>query len=102
MIFAALDEAATKGQLILVNGGMCRWHRRRDGVVVIREIIVLPELRRRGIARGMVATIRQCQVGLPVEAKCPQAYTSNAFWSGLGFRLVECDGKVNRWRLDPN
>lgn len=36
-----MSEAADKGELILVDGGMCRYHRRRDGVVVVREILVL-------------------------------------------------------------
>lgn len=31
MIFVALSEAAQKGKLLLVDGGMLRFHLRRDG-----------------------------------------------------------------------
>lgn len=55
MIFAALKEAAERGELLLVEGGLCRWHRRRDGIVVIREIIVLPPHRRKGVGRALAA-----------------------------------------------
>lgn len=51
MIFTVLSEAADRGELILVPDGLCRYHRRRDGVVVIHEILVLPFRRRGGIGR---------------------------------------------------
>ncbi len=37
MIFEALYESAKRGELLLVEGGMCRWHLRRDGVLVIHR-----------------------------------------------------------------
>jgi hypothetical protein len=51
MIFVALEEAASKGQLLLIDGGMCRFHKRKDGVTVIREIIVLPTRRKQGVGQ---------------------------------------------------
>jgi hypothetical protein len=42
VIFAALNEAAERGELLLTVGGLCRFHLRRDGVVVIRELLVVP------------------------------------------------------------
>ena len=39
MIFETLYESAQRGELLLVNGGMCHWHLRRDGQLTIREII---------------------------------------------------------------
>jgi hypothetical protein len=30
MIFEALHDAAKRGELLLVSGGFCHWHLRRD------------------------------------------------------------------------
>ena len=51
MIYQALSEAADKGELLLINGGMCRFHIRKDGQCTIREIIVLPDHRCRRLGR---------------------------------------------------
>ena len=99
MIFAALVEAATKGELILCEGGMCRWHLRRDKIVVIREIIVLPEQRRQGIGRALVNAIQARNPGAVLLAKCPREYSSNSFWPRLGFVLTAQGERVNEWRL---
>ncbi len=100
MIFAALSEAMQKGELILRQGGLCHWHRRKDGVVVIREILVLPSMRRAGLGRSMLDEARTSSPGYTaVVAKCPAAYESgNAFWAGMGFtKTGEKDG-VNVWQ----
>lgn len=102
MIFAALNEAADRGELLLVAGGMCRFHRRRDGVVVVREIVVLPTHRRAGVGRALIETVRKRFPEAPIEAKCPLGYASNWFWVKMGFELIDTVGKVNVWRLDPN
>lgn len=99
MLFVALTEAADKGELVLVNGGMCRFHRRRDGVVTIREILVLPGFRRLGIGRRMVEHIIQTCPASPVVARCPIEYESNKFWDAMGFRL-DSGEKVNLWRWE--
>lgn len=98
MIFAPLNEAADRGELILVNGGMCRYHLRKDGVTVIREIIVLPCHRRHGIGRRMVGMVIRNTDG-PVVARCPATYESNAFWKSIGFTLDRREGDVNVWVL---
>lgn len=36
MIFAALLESSDRNELVLVDGGLCRWHKRKDESVVIR------------------------------------------------------------------
>lgn len=100
MIFAALDEAARKDELLIVEGGLLRYHQRRDGWVVIREIIVLPEYRGEGIGRMLVERVR-CRHRLPMRAKCPVVYPSNAFWKAIGFKLVREEKGVNVWECQP-
>ena len=68
MIFAAMSEAADRGELILVPDGMCRWHLRRDGVVVIREILVLPFRRGAGVGRRMVDLVGWKNPGRTIRA----------------------------------
>jgi GNAT superfamily N-acetyltransferase len=99
MIFVALNESAEKGELILVDGGMCRFHLRRDGALVIREVIVLPAARRKGIGSKIVHWACKTHRGI-VIAKCPKAYEANAFWEALGFSLVREANGINEWRLD--
>jgi GNAT superfamily N-acetyltransferase len=105
MIFAALTEAADRGELLLTDGGMCRFHRRRDAVVVVLEVIVLPERRGEGIGRRLVGEVIARAGRAAVRAKCPTRYTSNGFWRHMGFRLAGQErtrsGFVNRWEYSP-
>ncbi len=85
MIFAILNEAANKGDLILVDGGMVHFTVRRDRVVTIHEIIVLPRMRRKGIAQKMIRQLQDENPGYRLRALCPVGYESNKFWEGIGF-----------------
>jgi len=100
VILVALSEAADCGELLLVEGGLCRFHKRRDGVVVVRELLVLPDCRRKGIGRALVAAVRQKHPGALIRAVCPAKYEANRFWEALGFRIVSYrppDGKLVVW-----
>lgn len=97
MIFAALAEAAEKDELILVADGFCRFHKRRDGVVVIREILVLPLRRRTGIGRRLLRHVMDKNPGNTLLAKCPASYLSNGWWSHMGFHKV-AEGEINTWQ----
>ena len=99
MIFAALDEAASRGELLLVPDGLCRFHRRRDGVVVVREILVLPFRRRTGVGRRLIQDVLARARGSPVQARCPVKYeAANRFWAAMGFTLVSESKGVNLWQ----
>lgn len=103
MIFAALSEAAERGELLLAANALCRYHRRRDGVLVIREILVLPHARRTGIGRRLVRQVQDTSLASPLVVRCPVGLPANGFWMALGFRLVEATVKgVNVWRRDPS
>jgi len=97
MIFAALNEAADHGELLLVAGGLCRFHRRRDGTVTLRELLVLPECRRQGIGRSLVEAVVHRHPGARLLARCPVSYASNGFWPKVGFRLLHGTEGVNVW-----
>lgn len=85
MIFSALNDAAQRGELLLVHGAMCHFHRRQDGQLTIREIIVLPEYQRLGIG----TTILNRLVALPgvtrIVAKCPADLPANRWYERRGF-----------------
>jgi GNAT superfamily N-acetyltransferase len=105
VIFEALHEAAERGELVLVDGGLCRFHLRRDGVCVIREIIVLPFSRRQGIGRSLVAEARG--TAQTVLARCPASSPANGFWLALGFTLLTVErtrkgDPLNVWRWEPS
>ncbi len=99
MIFAALSEAAERGELLLTRDGMCRWHKRRDGIVVIREILILPFRRRTGLGRQIVVELLALCQHATVLARCPAGYESNRFWEGLGFVCERQKAGVNEWWL---
>ncbi len=98
MIFVALNDAAQRGELILVDGGMCRFHLRRDGVCTIHEIIVEPKLRRLGIGRRLLAEVCFRCPGAMLRASCPADYDSNGFWRHMGFVRVSGTEKINLWQ----
>ena len=101
MIFVALNEAADRGELLLVDGGLCRFHKRRDGVVVIHEILVLPARRKDGIGRSLVDAVRDRFPTAILRALCPKEYDSNRFWERLGFVHVSTTERANVWLLNP-
>lgn len=105
MIYQALVEAADRGTLLLVEGGVCRYYVRRDGVAVIREILVLPSHRKRGVGRAMLAEVRVRHPRATLRARCPASNaTARFFYQKLGFRIVATaklgthDG-LNTWEL---
>jgi ribosomal protein S18 acetylase RimI-like enzyme len=104
MIFETLYGSATKEELILVEGGLCHWHLRKDGQLTIREIIVLPEYQRQGIGTAMLEELKT-KGATSIFAKCPvDLISGNAWYEKHGFTLegiekTRTGRKINLWRL---
>ena len=101
MIFVALSEAADANELLLVDGGLCRFHKRRDGAVTIRELLVLPSHRRKGIGRRLVIEVCNRNPRAVIQATCPGEYEANKFWEAMGFAIAaykQPDGRMVLWQ----
>ena len=99
VIFESLHDSAERGELILIDGGYCRWHLRRDGVITIYEILST----RPGAGAAMLAQLIARQP-VAIVAKCPADLPSNAWYLRRGFELSATEttrsGRVlNVWRL---
>jgi GNAT superfamily N-acetyltransferase len=104
MIFESLMESARRDELILVDGGLCHWHLRRDGQLTIREIIVLPRKRGQGIGTVMLEQLKQVSGARSIFAKCPRDLEANMWYEAKGFTEEKAErtasGRVLRcWRL---
>lgn len=100
MCFERLLEAQNRGELLMVSGGMCHWHLRRDGQLTIREIFS----NRRGAGREMIERLKNTENAEFILAKCPVDLPSNGWYKKLGFELdgteTTSSGRgLNRWRL---
>lgn len=86
MIFDALYESAQRGELLLVDGGICHWHLRRDGQLTIREIIST----RPGAGRVMLERLAATPGATSLYAKCPADLLANGWYARMGFH---CEGE---------
>lgn len=107
MIFEGLYESAQKGELICVDGGMLRYHVRRDRQLTIHEVI---STRRIGLDRGGVGDMLWNQL-MRVEgwdcivARCPADLSGNGWYRKHGFVLSKTEttkkGRaLNVWRYE--
>jgi len=100
MCFEQLHESSNRNELILIDGGMCHWHLRRDGQLTIREIIST----RPGAGSTMLDTLRNVAGAKFILAKCPIDLVSNQWYQRRGFFLSHTEqaksGRViNVWKL---
>lgn len=100
MIFETLYESSKRGELLLVDGGLCHWHLRRDGQLTIREIISLKP------GQGtLMLNILRCKYGATsILAKCPVDLEANQWYQKKGFILEGIEAtktgrQLNKWRL---
>ena len=104
MIFESLWSSVQKNELILVDGGMCHFHLRRDKQLTIREIIVLPELQGKGIGTKIL-NILKAKDCTSIFAKCPATLKSNKWYEAKKFVLEDISysksgTRINHWRLE--
>ena len=100
MIFETLFESAKRGELLLIDGGFCHWHLRRDRQLTIREIIST----RPGAGREMLEALKQVSGATSLFAKCPVDLEANAWYERMGFELEGMEAtrsgrELNLWRL---
>ncbi len=100
MIFETLHESAQRGELMLIDGGFCHWHLRRDGQLTIREIISL----RPGAGSEMLARLRSVPGAVSLLARCPVDLAANAWYERRGFTLAgreqsKSGREINVWKL---
>ena len=85
MIFETLYESAQRGELLLIDGGFCHWHLRRDGQLTIREIITT----RKGAGSEILEILKRTPNAIALFAKCPQELPANNWYQRRGFM---CEG----------
>lgn len=99
MIFNALYESALRNELILIEGGFCRWHLKQNGQIIIYEIISTKP----GAGSHMLSILKNIKGAKSISAKCPDYLPqANAWYEKKGFILIDQsltkDGKViNLW-----
>ena len=101
MIFETLYESAQRGELLLIDGGLCHWHLRRDGQLTIREIIST----RPGAGSAMLVVLRQTPGALSLFAKCPADLPANGWYARRGFadegtETTPSGRTLRLWRLN--
>ena len=99
MVFEILYSAAKRGELLLIDGGMCHWHLRRDGQLTIHEIIST----KYGAGGQILDYLKQ--VGAKsIFAKCPVDLEANGWYKKMGFQdegieTTKAGRLLNLWRL---
>lgn len=100
MIFEILHDSAKRGELLLIEGGFCHWHLRRDGQLTIREIIST----RPGAGSAMLEILKRVPGAISILAKCPSDLAANAWYEKCGFVMdgletTRTGRAINRWTL---
>jgi hypothetical protein len=100
MIFETLYDSAQKGELLLVEGGMCHFHLRRDEQLTIREIIVTHK--NQGIGKKILEYLESLQPE-SLFAKCPENLNANKWYAHQGFKsegeeITKTGRKLLLWR----
>jgi hypothetical protein len=101
MCFEQLHDSQQRGELLLIAGGMCHWHLRRDGQLTIREILS----NRPGAGTAMLETLRRTPGATRIVAKCPADLPANAWYARRGFIVTATEQsktgrEINVWTLD--
>lgn len=100
MCFEQLHDSQKRGELLLVEGGMCHWHLRRDGQLTIREILS----NQTGAGSAMLDTLKRTPGAHRIVAKCPVDLAANGWYARRGFTLAGIEQSktgrgINVWTL---
>lgn len=105
MIFETLHESNQRGELLIVDGGMCHWHLRRDGQLTIREIIVQADRQSQGVGSTMLAELKSTPGACSLFAKCPVELAANGWYASRGFIMegietTKSGRQLKLWRYE--
>ena len=100
MIFETLYESSKRGELLLIDGGFCHWHLRRDGQLTIREIIST----KLGAGSEMLEWLKRVPGALSIFAKCPVDLPANDWYAKKSFicegiETTKMGRQLKLWRL---
>ncbi len=95
MVFVSLYESLQRGELIMVDGGLCQYRLRRDGQLTIHVILS----NKPGVGKQMLEILKLVKGARFLLAKCPIQYESNAWYEKNGFILDRIEGTNNIWIL---
>lgn len=100
MVFESLYKSAELGELMVIDGGLCQWHLRRDDQLTIQVIIAT----KKGAGSKMLQRLKEKPAKF-IFAKCPADLEANGWYEKKGFRLIDTSqtktGRlVNHWRME--
>lgn len=97
MVFVSLYESLQRGELIMVDGGMCQYRLRKDGQITMHVILS----NKPGAGKQMLQQLKQRKTdgATHILARCPITYESNTWYDHNGFILDRVEGKNNVWIL---
>ena len=98
-LFAPTDNQTDSPTLPEVVG-FVDFHRRRDEQITIYGIVVVAELRERGIGRALVAALLAPPLPTRLALKCPTDNPANNFYAALGFQLTRVETPTRRRPLN--
>lgn len=93
MIFSTLMESNERGELLLLDGGYCRFHLRRDGQLTIHEIIS----QKPGQGTAILDRLSCVEGARFLLAKCPTNLPANAWYQRRGFIKTKQEAALNTW-----
>jgi len=96
VIFDTLQESNARGELLLLDGGYCRYHLRRDGQLTIYEIIS----QKPGVGTAMLDRLSRVEGARFLLARCPATLPSNDWYQRRGFVRTAEETTRNGTRLN--
>lgn len=100
MVFEILMESVNRGELILIDGGYCRYHLKANGCLTIYEIIATKS----GAGSEILEILKSKPMVMYIVAECPDDLLSNKWWIKKGFqlngsRILKSGRKINNYSL---